>query len=648
MDVAPEHRVQVVPAPKVIEKEMLQATGFGLALSACAALIFVVLRAHYGSETFGVPLSAVARAVALAWALMLLPLLFGGRHGIRSTAIVCMTVIGLAFAPTATWILLDVSTCAAILAGMVMVFRRSLGWSYEGVIIILTALGAAIALSLINLSHNYSTPLALEATMVGLNHHDTLFHAAIASNLRSSGIISIGADGIAPLVYHVFSHRVIGGFAIWTAIPILHAYALFTAVVSVPVMLTFLTQVSAQLISPSIRPELRSTLFFSVLIYLAFGGAIMWHSYYSSESYTFSLWFLLLASVLLWRLNSTPYAFWQKVIVFVLLAVIVCIAALSKISVGAVLGSAVAVGVSAFGHYKVRYVLLSAAVGVLPAVAVYLLYPVTQDRDAGLFSLFDFFEYEKPAIYALLFAVTLSILVVKRLPPEQERRAMAAALLAGMWAGLISSYVLSTEAGAQFYFSDPGSWLGLLLIPLLGSVPGWLANRREKTGSVLACTVFVLLLALHDRKLEGIERITTLQARLDELPQVSEAGAGESAIAQTAVGNAAVAALSAPEPFDAILVSADHQEFWTSQNVCWAATLVLPALVGKPMLQGIVPERYDCSYTSFYGFADYDFSAGRPPAVISSETICPAATQRGFGSVLAISPNRVQRIDCRS
>lgn len=620
-------------------------TLFAVLLSIGGAGYVYLLRLMLGSESFGIGVSALAQGVLIAAAVLVLPILFGGRHGARSVTVILAILLWLAYAPG--WLLAAVVVLAVLVlvVGLLPLFRllREAGWRQVAVLAIL-AMIAAVILAQINIWHNYATPVSLETSLIGLAHQDTLFHAAVAQNLLSASVVSIGADGLVPLVYHVFSHRVIGGLATLFGIEVLHGYAVFVSVIGIPVMLGLLLQTAAQLHHPGRVNLAAPAAMFSVLGWLAFGGAVMWHSYYSSESYTLSLWLLLLALPLLHAFAQPDLAVGRYCAILGLLAATVALAALSKISVGAVLACAVAAGIVAAGRFRPLAWGMGAIVGLLPAVAVYLAYPITQESDASLFKPFAFLHYGKPSLYALFLALIMSFLAWRHFPREQGARSLTLALVAGMWAGLCAGFLVNAAGGSQFYFTDPGSWLGLMLIPVLGLAPKWLARRTGYAQFGIVAGFVAVMLFMNDEKLRGLDRLDLITEALAKLP---EAGTlGERAVQHTATGQAMRLAKESRGMIDAIVVDADHAAFWQAQNVCWATSIVLPALVGKPMLKGIIPEGYACEISRYYGFADYDLSDGRAPAGPSAASICEVARSRALTRLLIISERGGEVVAC--
>lgn len=619
---------------------MTQTLGtiFALTLVVCGASYVVGLRELLGSDSFAIPALTYFRSILVAFAFVLCGFAFGGPHTVKSVAAILLMLLGLAYIPASLRFSFEIVAIIISVRGLVRLFGEAAKLPKTHIASVVTlAFAVSASLALINLRLNYSVPVALETSLAGLSHHDTLFHAAIAQNLLHAQVASIGADGLVPIAYHVFSHRVIGGFTALLGTEMLHGYAIFMSIVAIPVLLGLLLQTAAQLHRPATIHLGATAAMFSVLGWLAFGGALMWHSYYVSESYTLSLWMALLAVLLLQQLvDPADQALPRQGLLIVLLAATVALATLSKVSVGAVLACAVAMGILVAGRLQPLAWAASILAGLLPTVAIYLIYPVATPDKAAMIKPFAFLqEHMEPAIYALLFALVLTCLAYRHFPRDHGARTLTLALGTGMWAGLVASYLINTAGGAQYYFSDPGSWLGLMLVPVLGLVPKWLTRRGAFGQFGIVAAFIAVMMFLHDNKLRGLDRLEGYQTALASLPVATSLG--ERAVQHTAPGRALLASRDHAREIDAIVLDGAHEAFWNSQKVCWATIFLLPALVGKPMLQGIVPDEQNCEITPYYGLADYDLHAGRAPTDLANEALCATAQVRGMTRLLVIS-----------
>lgn len=603
------------------------------------------LRSYMGSESFAVDPLVYFRAILLGFAVLLCPFVISDRYCQISVGAIFSLLLGLAFLPAPFLFVTEVAASVIVVTGLSQLIKSArLVNTRIGLGVVILALFMGTFLGEINLRHNYSIPIGLECALLGMAHQDTLFHAALAQNLLTTSISSIGADGLVPLVYHIFSHRVIGGFSTLLGTEILHGYAIFLSVVAIPVLIGLLLQTATVLYQPSqIRLDATAALF-SVLAWLVFGGAVMWHSYYSSESYTLSLWFVLLVVLLLHHFTKPDVQGLERWSVVFLLALGVGLAALSKVSVGAVLACAVAAGLVAGGRFRPAAWATGIVAGLLPAILIYFAYPVTQDSSATLIKPFAFLRYTKPAVYALLLACVVSFLAWRHFPRDHATRTQMIALCTGLWAGLGASFLVNTAAGAQYYFSDPGSWMGLMLVPLLGLAPKWLTRRGPSAQFAIVAGFISVMLFMHDDNLRGLDRLAGLRVALNELPTSDTLG--ERAVQHTPTGQMLQIARDRAGDYDVIWIDGAHDAFWKGQDVCWTTSFVLPALVGKPMLQGIIPERFECDISRYYGFADYDLALGRASAGTSGSELCPAAMARGLERILVITAEDSSILNC--
>jgi hypothetical protein len=644
-----EHRHLVAPAQNEAtltkRNPLVIGTLFGLTLVLAGAAYVSGLRAYLGSDSFAVAPIVYARAAVFAFAVLLWPFAVSDRYRPLGIALVFSLLQGLAFLPDTALILVEIVAMILVIIGLYRFARFARFVSPKLVLgVVGLAFFAGAFLGEINLRHNYSIPVGLEAALLGMTHQDTLFHAALAQNLLHASTVSIGADGLVPLVYHVFSHRVIGGFVTLVGTEVLHGYAIFLSIIAIPVLIGLLLQTAAILYQPAqIRLD-PTVAMFSVLAWLVFGGALMWHSYYSSESYTLSLWFVLFVVLLLHHAATREVKGFERLGVIVLLALGVGLAALTKVSVGAVLACAVAAGLVIEGRFRPTAWASAILAGLSPAIFVYIAYPVTQDSSAALIKPFAFLRYTKPAVYAILFASIVSFLAWRHFPRDHATRTLTIALGAGLWAGLGASFLINTAAGAQYYFSDPGSWLGLMIIPLLGLAPKWLTRRGPSAQFGIVAAFIGVMLFMHDDNLRGLDRLESLHAAMSRLPDANTLG--ERAVQHTATGQAFQIARDRAEPYDAIFVDGAHTAFWKGQTVCWATSFILPSLVGKPMLNGIIPEGFGCEISKYYGFADYDLRSGRALAGATGLDVCAKANAKGLDRVLVITAESAATLSC--
>lgn len=626
------------------DQHMALATIFAASLALSSLFVVIALRQWFGIAGFNPSLSGYLRSGGLALALILLPYLTPDRrHGLWGFAVLVLILAGLLMLRGAAMVLVDLACILVLFLALGRVWRciRVVPRRWVAV---MTGTGALAGALLVLVVQRHFRVLGPEQAMLGLLHVDTLFHVALAKLLDGYGVVTLGMDGPVPTIYHVLSHRVIAGYGNWTDADLLVGYGVFQSAIAVPVMLGLLLQAAAQLFHENPRGMLAPpAAVLSIHLWLAFGGVVMWHSYYGSESYALSLWFMIYALLLLQRITIETT---QTKAIALHFAVALCIAlaALAKISVGAVLACGVAAGLAAQSSFRPLGLIRACAFGLLPALAVYWTQPVAADGDEPLFKLFDFFRYAEPATYALLFAGVISFLSYRHWPADRSRQVLGFALLTGVYAGLCSSYLLNLPAGAHFYFSDPGSWMGLLVIPLLGLAPKWLLRRPESAQIVWAVVLLTVLLALHDRKLRGVAMLTSITETTRN--RSADAAMGATVLTHTRLGQIWSEFSDPGIAFDAVHVSAEYLDFWNGHSRCWASSFVFPALFGRPMMAGLPPEGAECDITPYYGFSVYDLEMSRAVPDITPDRICMRAQQHGFQNILWVSADNAELLEC--
>ena len=631
-------------ADPVRDQHMALATVFAASLVLASLFLAVLLRHWFGSAGFTPAPTGYLRSLGLGLALMLLPYLSAERrHGVTSFAGLGVILAGLLVLRGQAMLLVDLICLLIVSVGAARLWPGLASLPHRW-IAVMGGMGALAGAILVLAVQREFLLLGPEQAMLGLLHPDTLFHVAIAKLLENHGIVTVGLDGIVPTTYHVLSHRLIAGYGSWTGIDLLLAYGLFQYVIAVPVLLALLLQAAAQFFQPGPGGNLTPpAAVLSVYWWLALGGAIMWHSHYVSESYALGLWFVIFGAILLERLTLETRTT-QRAALLVALALCIGLASLAKISVGAVLACGLAAGLAALSGCRPAGLVQAAVFALLPASAIYLAQPVASGGDAPMFKLFDFFRYEKPAAYALIFAGVMSYLAYRHWPADRRRQVMCLALLTGAYAGLGASYILNLPAGAHFYFSDPGTWMALMVIPLLGLAPKWLLRRPAPAQILWVAVSLAILLGLHERKLRGLDRVSDMTETAQALSP--DGGLGPTLLTHTRLGSLWSAHAGEAFAFDAVHVAAEDLDFWNGHSRCWASSFVFPALFGRPMVAGIPPEAAQCEITPYYSFSGYDLAQSRATTGMTADALCLRAERHGFRSILWVTPDDARVLTC--
>lgn len=214
--------------------------------------------------------------------------------------------------------------------GGAVLFRH--GWLPRGASLYALPLLLVVILgSGIYIDFQYESQLAAGALNV-----DSFFHAAIAAMYGRYGVASLGLDGLVPIAYHTLSHRMLAGVSALGGLEALETYA-YVFIGMGPALLAFsLAGLACRL---DRQLPFGRALLVIVLLFLAsiavpvFGISALWDSYLVSESYLVAL--VLLAASLATFLpyieaNGTKGSGFQLITAILLL---IC-AGLTKGSVG--------------------------------------------------------------------------------------------------------------------------------------------------------------------------------------------------------------------------------------------------------------------------------------------------------------------------
>ena len=159
---------------------------------------------------------------------------------------------------------------------------------------------SGIAAGLVLSVTHYGDFLIIEKLRQGNIPQDTLFHASIASMIKTYGVVSTGLHGVVELPYHVLSHRLFATLSILSGVHVLETYGILQIIFLCPLLIAAITWCTFKLSHAESGEDVNQCwlIVCAVLILLkvlplergAFGD-----SYFVSESYTLSLVFLMLA-----------------------------------------------------------------------------------------------------------------------------------------------------------------------------------------------------------------------------------------------------------------------------------------------------------------------------------------------------------------
>lgn len=194
-------------------------------------------------------------------------------------------------------------------------------------------IGSVIATGLILTVAHQGDFLIMEALPIGYAHQDTLFHASIASMIKTYGVASTGLQGLVRIQYHVLSHQFVAALSILSGVRVLETYGIVQVVLLCPMLLCIVTWCACRISPTGPALTVRTWLIVcALLILLKALPAEMWvfnDTYFLSESYTLSLCLLVLAL----QLMASPTATVGEI---VMVGILVILSGLSKGSTGIV------------------------------------------------------------------------------------------------------------------------------------------------------------------------------------------------------------------------------------------------------------------------------------------------------------------------
>lgn len=219
-------------------------------------------------------------------------------------------------------------------ASMALLFVRTLTWTSVLRLVLAPRVlsGAVLATAALLTVEHYADFLLLDKLPYGDVHQDTLFHASVASMIKTYDTVSTGVHGLGPLVYHVLIHRLIAGFSILTGVSVFEVFGVVAVVFFGPFFMFALAWASGRLSSAVDRPQV-SVLWmvfcgiFVGLQWLPLEQVALWDTYLLGDSSGLSIALLVCALPALASTDTGRGA-------LVVAALLILLAGLSKGPVG--------------------------------------------------------------------------------------------------------------------------------------------------------------------------------------------------------------------------------------------------------------------------------------------------------------------------
>lgn len=532
---------------------------------------------------------------------------------------------------------------------------------------------ASLGYFLIINARGLATVLSPEQAIVGVQNLDTLFHAAIANMIIKYGAVSMGMDGLVPVTYHFLSHIWLGCLGWWIGSGTYQAYFIGAQITAIP-LLFFSFLLAVHLLRPN-DERLRSGALLVLAPLLILSCTEMWitPSYLVSESYFLAAIVFLLSLPLLAEISRTTSRR-RLCVQAASVAVVGVLMEMSKVSVGVVFLPAAGYLLLRQLGLKARTLLVLMAVGlVATAMGAFVIFRAMGGSLAMVDPLSFLDKYPElgwPPLVAN--AVLLWAAVAVWIAGRRADRLCAEAFAIMVLAASIPSLLLVIPGGSAYYFihvatfaavvfvaAYAGPWLeqrvpslfrpellvaAIVLVTLdtpykmmspivVGEewaelarrTGGYLGNATDIGNSTRRRLITLLLPASGRRR--GLAEDMARLPRAQSIKTLIDAGVADA-------------------PGSAVFVPPENVPFWSNLQDCRTGSLIVPALLGAPMIRGLNPTAPECRNEPNYGFPAYGADSVSQPT--SDDELCTHATRWGLRTVFVLTrPTQVRRIDCR-
>jgi hypothetical protein len=521
-------------------------------------------------------------------------------------------------------------------------------------------------------SRAVASVLTPEEAIVGTLNMDTLFHSSIANMILKHGVLSIGADGLLPVSYHVLSHIWLGCIGLWlgTSTPV--AYFVGMQVIGIP-LLFFNLALAVYLLRPAGERLADGALVIQFpILFILLTEVWGWMHYFVSESYLLALNMFLPALPLLTEMARTKDR-GRLLLQAGCLAVATVLIGVAKVSVGVVLLAAT--GFVLFRQLALpRRLLIQLGLPALVGAALIVLFAFRAfNGSLHMVHPFSFVrEYPSgawPNIVAIL-ALLIAVNAIRRHGTASDKISAEVFAVIGVVAAL-PSLLLDIHGGSAYYFINIGTLVAAVVVsayggPLLvGRLPGLVKpgivlvamllialGTREKRRSPLEFADMFAEMELRTRGYlgDGIRPASTHLGRFAELlspgGDVRRMFASEvERLPRAQVLQTLLSAGLAETPDAAVFVPPENTRFWTTYRDCRAVSLFIPAMLGAPMIRGLNGMEARCWREPDYGFQVFGPDSVSQPS--TDDELCSRAQKWGLRTVFILpTAVDVRKIDC--
>ncbi|MBR1174204.1 hypothetical protein JQ617_09580 [Bradyrhizobium sp. KB893862 SZCCT0404] len=648
---------------------------FGWTMSAVSAVICAVVRMPLGSPHWFAFIKAFLLAAAIISCATVLTVRCVEQRR-SGYAPVLLSMLAVMFLPCFAWLIGAAATdivAYPLLFGLIAIGVRQVVAARDMpgsrfMLALTCGCAAGVGYFFVVNSKGYATVLTPEQAVVGTQHLDTLFHAAIANMLLKYGALSFGLDGLTPIKYHVLSHIWLGCLGIWLRVPTLDAYYIGAQIVAIP-MLFFSLASSVHLLRPlkaGSGDDAVVTLFPLLLLFVA----DLWGytSYLVSESYILSIILLLLALPLLAEIAADEFRLRPSLQIAALVITGILIQ-LSKVSVGVIFWGAAGFllwrqqGLTLPNLIKLALPIL---LFVAPLAAIFS--PDAGSYSRGLSPFRFVVDYPRAAWPNIAAHLVLLCAAAKVWLSGSARDRKVAETFVIIVAGCLLPALLLDIYDTAYYFMNVGTWGCIVFISAYGLAVLGEGGLRWLTPGVVILAIALVALAT-DEKRSSLKKVALqfddLQTRVRTLNQegvVRDTRTSQRLLELLAPGNAVRAALAddvkrtsgaeakqtllslglAQDRHSAVFVPPDNSVFWSTYEDCRGDPFFVSAIIGVPLLKGLTPSALKCG---LYSPPVYAPDASSAPT--TDIQLCLRAARSSLTTVFVLeTPTIVRKIDC--
>ena len=486
------------------------------------------------------------------------------------------------------------------------------------------------------------SPLTYESALYGVQHKDTMFHAAIAQMLGNHDVRAIGVNAYASVPYHVFSHKIIWGLSNLADTPVLQGYMLFVYLTGVPMMLV-LTLRAGLATTSLFKGGTTFSALYCVLAVIFSISVLENRSFLASESYLVSLiLFLVFLTLVIDALSDKNLQTKGLLSYGLVVIVLVWLASEAKVSTGAVMAPMAIVMFVILDKFSIRSLVVAPVV--FGGIVMFVLQQsaLGDSVSTNLLDPFHFsIRYPKLALPQWLFLILTCFAMWRVRHVVQANWPIFLVLGIGAAAGMTAANLFYIAAGSAYYFSGPGIWCAVLM--MIGSIQaGAIPTRKWRLGITGFIALFFIVDVGKDvSKLQDtVQNLTRAQAAQGDTPVLLQLQQNVERLSGANTANTAVYIAGSARTYW------DLTEITPRKNQCWAIAFYQPAITGLPSLAGLPSLDRNCETPVIYGLSVY-LGAEAAEETPSDSALCKRAMENDISTILVFSDmSNGRRLEC--